>query len=261
MACVLLVAGLAVNFATTRAAVRRAHAPARGPRAASACSRSCRSSLLVALAASPGGHRRPGLRRLERSSPTRRRRRRPTRPTGCAATSSVRARYWRESWTIYENSPNVGAGRGRLRDRAHALPRRHPDRPPRPRLRGPDARRPRPRRRRALAAARRVLWIARRDDGDRAATARPRPAVRPGAHRAADDGDRGRRVRRPLADRLDVVRARQRRASRCCARPGLRAAGRCARAREPPPARGAFSWRRPPRRSRSARSPCSASGS
>ena len=41
--------------------------------------------------------------------------------------------------------------RGRLRDRAHALPRRHPDGPPRPRLRGPDARRPRARRGRALA--------------------------------------------------------------------------------------------------------------
>ena len=67
--------------------------------------------LLVALAASPGGidgqvsDAWTKLTDPKAATPT-------NTPDRLRATSSVRARYWRESWTIYENSPNVGAGAG-----------------------------------------------------------------------------------------------------------------------------------------------------
>ena len=101
----------------------------------------------------------------------------------------------------------------------------------------------------------------------RRSAARPRPAVRSRAHRA-DHDDLGRRgLRRPLADRLDLVRARQRGASRCCAPAGSPGARRLRdRLSARPCARHARSGVRvPSRRSRASpsrrRSACSPSGS
>ena len=74
--------------------------------------------------------------------------------------------------------------------------------------------------------------------------ARPRAALGRRARRPGHARGRRGRLRHPLGDRLDVVRARQRRARRCCARAGSSAAGRCsarlARPKAPraPPAAG-----------------------
>ncbi len=108
--CLLLVAGLAVNFATTRAAA--------SPRARRLAGRGLVGmlalvpvALLLALATAPGGvdgqvsDAWTKLTDPKAATPT-------NTPDRLRATSSVRARYWRESWTIYENSPDVGAGAG-----------------------------------------------------------------------------------------------------------------------------------------------------
>jgi hypothetical protein len=110
MVCLLLVAGLAVNFATTRAAF--------SPRARRLAGRLIVGglalipvALVLALAAAPGGvdgQVSDAWKKLtdpQAATPT-------NTPDRLRATSSVRARYWRESWTIYEHSPNVGAGAG-----------------------------------------------------------------------------------------------------------------------------------------------------
>ena len=102
--------GLVVNFATTRAAF--------SPRTRRLAGRAIVGVLalipvvlLVALAASPGGidgqvsDAWTKLTDPKAATPT-------NTPDRLRATSSVRARYWRESWTIYQNSPNVGAGAG-----------------------------------------------------------------------------------------------------------------------------------------------------
>ena len=111
MAGLLLVAGLAVNFATTRAAF------------------SPRTRRLAGRGDRRGAGADPGRPRCSRSPPppggvdgqvsdawkklTDPKAATPTNtPDRLRATSSVRARYWRESWTIYENSPDVGAGAG-----------------------------------------------------------------------------------------------------------------------------------------------------
>ena len=208
MTCVLLALGLAVNFTVARRPPGERTRRLVG-RALIGALALVPVALLIALAVSPGGldgqvsKRWKELTDPAAATPT-------NTPDRLAATSSVRARYWRESWTIYENSPNVGAGAGAYETARTRYRSGTPGRAPRPRLRGPDARRPRAHRRAAVADRERRV-ARRRHRRHRAAAARPRPAVGPGADRAADDGHRRRRVRRPLADRLDVVRARQRR--------------------------------------------------
>ena len=110
VSCLLLVAGLAVNFATTRsyASPRTRRLAGRGLVGVLAL---IPVALLLALASAPGGvsgQVSDGWEKLtdpKAATPT-------NTPDRLRATSSVRARYWRESWTIYENSPNVGAGAG-----------------------------------------------------------------------------------------------------------------------------------------------------
>jgi hypothetical protein len=110
MAGLLLAAGLAVNFATTRAAFspRTRRLAGRGIVGVLAL---IPVALVLALAASPGGidgQVSSAWKKLTdpaAATPT-------NTPDRLRATSSVRARYWRESWTIYQNSPNVGAGAG-----------------------------------------------------------------------------------------------------------------------------------------------------
>ena len=118
------VAGLAVGFFTTAAPAGRAHAPPAPAAACSARSRSCPSRSLIALAASPGRHRRPESRGLEQAHRPAGAHARATRPDRLTATSSVRARYWREALKVHARQHGGRHRRGRLRDRAHALPRR-----------------------------------------------------------------------------------------------------------------------------------------
>jgi hypothetical protein len=110
MAGLLLAAGLAVNFATTRAAAspRTRRLVGRGLIVVLAL---IPVALLLALASAPGGVNgqvSSAWKKLtdpKAATPT-------NTPDRLRATSSVRARYWREAWTIYQNSPNVGAGAG-----------------------------------------------------------------------------------------------------------------------------------------------------
>ena len=103
-------AGLAVNFATTRAAAtpRTRRLVGRGLIGVLAL---IPVALLLALASAPGGvdgQVSDAWKKLtdpKAATPT-------NTPDRLRATSSVRARYWRESWTIYQNSPDVGAGAG-----------------------------------------------------------------------------------------------------------------------------------------------------
>ena len=109
MTAVLLACGLAVNFLaaqrppaprTRRRGPRPARLPRAGPRR-----RGDRHRRVA------HGAVRPGLRRLEQahqpaaSTPS-------NTPDRLTATSSVRARYWTEAWHIYESSKLVGAGAG-----------------------------------------------------------------------------------------------------------------------------------------------------
>jgi cytochrome c-type biogenesis protein CcmH/NrfG len=128
MACLLLAAGLAVNFATTRAVAR--------PRTRRLVGRGLLGvlalipvALLLALASSAGGidgQVSSAWKKLTDPMATT-----PTNtPDRLRATSSVRARYWREAWAIYQNSPDVGAGAGayataRTRYRTGSLTVRH----------------------------------------------------------------------------------------------------------------------------------------
>src|SRR6185312_16447228 len=124
-------------------------------------------------------------------------------------------------------APRAGGRRAGLRSGPAALPDRAAARQTRARLRDPDARGPRARGAGALARPAGVLAGGRRTGdapvqpplelvaGDPlgveagvAAARRPRrPALRPRAGRTPVDGLRRRRLRRALADRLDLVRA------------------------------------------------------
>ena len=148
-------------------------------------------------------------------------------PTRLTATSSGRARYWREAMKVHAAAPWLGTGAGsygtlRLRYRVDAR-----DRPPRARLRGPDARRPRLGRARPVAAG-----------ADR--LARRRRSACSGCDRAtaAAVGRRaGRRWRRwrPSPSSSACTRrstgrgsSRATRCRRCCAPAGSPRARRCA---------------------------------
>ena len=122
--------------------------------------------------------------------------------------------------------------RGRVRDGADALPHGDAGRPARPRLRAPDARRPRLGGHGAVAARPRAVGVDRRARHGPAA-ARPRPAVGRRARRPRHAGRGRARVRRLLGDRLDLVRARQRRRGAAGAGWVAAAAARCARACAP----------------------------
>jgi hypothetical protein len=110
ISCLLLVAGLAVNFATASrwASPRTRRLVGRGLIGVLAL---VPVALLLALASAPGGVNgqvSDAWKKLtdpKAATPT-------NTPDRLRATSSVRARYWRESWTIYQNSPTVGAGAG-----------------------------------------------------------------------------------------------------------------------------------------------------
>ena len=145
-------------------------------------------------------------------------------PERLTATSSGRARYWREALKVHAPGAVARHRRRRLRHAAPALPRRRAHGPPRARLRRADALRPRlgrARRSRCSRRARgwprrsRTVGLRRRDRG------LPWDAERVGARHARRRRDR---LRRALGDRLDLVRPRQR-------RPGaaLRGLGRVAR--------------------------------
>ena len=123
-------------------------------------------ALLVALALVPVARRRAlALRdaaalggrspRAGNSSPTPTPHARPTTPNRLDAppAASARATGTRRCRSSSDN-PRRRRRRRRLRDRPHALPHRRRRRPPRPRLRRPDARRPRPRRARASRCSR-----------------------------------------------------------------------------------------------------------
>jgi len=108
--CLLLLAGLAVNFAAARhtASPRTRRLVGRGLVGILAL---VPVAVLIGLATAPGGvdgQVSSAWKKLtdpQAATPT-------NTPDRLRATSSVRARYWRESWTIYENSPDVGAGAG-----------------------------------------------------------------------------------------------------------------------------------------------------
>ncbi len=110
ISCLLLVAGLAVNFATASrwASPHTRRLVGRGLIGVLAL---VPVALLLALASAPGGVNgqvSDAWKKLtdpKAATPT-------NTPDRLRATSSVRARYWRESWTIYQNSPTVGAGAG-----------------------------------------------------------------------------------------------------------------------------------------------------
>ncbi len=110
MTCVLLAIGLAVNFTAARRPPGERTRRLVG-RALIVAVALVPVALVVALAVSPGGidgqvsKRWKELTDPAAATPT-------NTPDRLAATGSVRARYWRESWTIYENSPDVGAGAG-----------------------------------------------------------------------------------------------------------------------------------------------------
>ena len=161
-------------------------------------------------------------------------------PDRLTATSSVRARYWREALDIHATEPWLGSGAGayatvRARFRDDALFVRH--------AHGYGVQ--------TLAdlgwiglivsllAAAAWLLSAARATGVR--RARPRPALRRRADRDADAGRRRAGLRGALADRLDLVRAGQRGRGRAVRGLGgrARAAARPARApRGPAWARG-----------------------
>ena len=108
----------------------------------------------------------------------------------------------------------------------------------------------------ALAAGALIAWLAAAVARARAAPARPRAALGRRARRAGDAGRRRDRLRRALGDRLDVVRARQRRARAAVRRLGrlAPAAARAASSRPEPAAapRGLAA----PRRGRRGRRSC-----
>ena len=145
-------------------------------------------------------------------------------------------------------APRPRSGRGRLRDRAPALPQGDARGDARARLRGADARRPRDRRaaRRARAAGRAGSFEARRAD---AAAEPAAAAVHARAGRPAEHALRRGRVRRALADRLDLVRARQRVRGAAVRRLARRARASSSRRRATGPregtcASGRARWRR-----------------
>ena len=238
LVAVLCVAGLAVGFFTAAAPAGRAHA--RGSPAAA-----CSAALALVPGRGPdrarrlaGRDRRPDARGLEPAHRPAGAHARATRPTGsprpprCARSTGAR----RSRCTPTRTLVGTGAGayataRTRYRDE------RRRDRPPRARLRRADAVRPRlgrPRRCRCspalawLLTAARALGMRRRDRG------LPFDAERVGLWTMAV----GRRdLRRALGDRLDVVRARQRRAGAAARRLGRRprAAARAARPPAAPP--------------------------
>ncbi len=150
-------------------------------------------------------------------------------PERLTATSSGRARYWREALKVHAQAPWLGTGAGsygtlRLRYRVDARTVRHAHGYVVQTLAdlgwvGLGA----------VAAGRRRLARRRRAHG-RGAPARPRRPLGRRTRRPRLAG-RGRdRLRPALGDRLDVVRPRQRRCRRCCAPAGSRRARRCASA-------------------------------
>ena len=156
----------------------------------------------------------------------------------------MRARYWREAWTVYENSTDVGAGAGayataRTRYRDSTLTVRHAH------GYGVQTLADLGRVGVAISLLATVLWILAAMTAHRAAPARSRQALRPRADRAADDGGRGRRVRvHSLIDWTWFVPGNACVALLCAA--WVAGRGPLA-AREDTPPRVPFSWRRPPR--------------
>ena len=196
-------------------------------------------AVVVAVGGCPAGSAARPRRRGTSSRPARRARR-ATRPNRLTATSSVRARYWGEAMDDLRGLAAVGAGAGafvvaRTRYRTDKLAVRH--------AHGYGVQ--------TLAdlgliglalslvapvawavAALRVTGLRRRDRG---------LPFDPERDRAGDDDLGRRRVRGPLADRLDLVRARQR-----GRRAAVRRLGRGARAAAPT-ARGGRPAAAPPR--------------
>ena len=138
---------------------------------------------------------------------------------------NVRTIYWARAIDVWQEHEVGGAGRGLVRPGAAALPRRAHAGPPRPRVRAPDARRPRSDR--SGGEPRRAGRLAARDRAPPSACARRLFARRldAGANRPAGAGARGGRLRRALGARLDLVRAGRR-----DDRPVLRRLGRRPRA-------------------------------
>ena len=246
--CTLLVAGLAAGFLA-------AHYPP-GERIQARASRVLVGALVVvpaiailALANSPGGLNGQVSKAWKQATDPAAHTPGNT-PSRLTATSSVRSRYWREALDVHAASPWLGGGAGsyatlRLRYRTD-----RPGRPARPRLRRADAGRPRLGGPGGLAA-RDVRVAVGRGAHDRPAAARPRPALGRRADRHGGGDRRRGRVRRALGDRLDLVRARQRRARAAVRGLGGRRAGRCASGCRPPrrPGRSASGsparWRPP----------------
>ena len=214
----LLAVGLAVGFA------RRLRPPSRGRAllAGPGAGRRWSPSPLVAGVDRAASRRaasrqsRAGLTDPEARTPA-------NTPNRLTATASVRARYWDEAFKVHADLAVARRRRRRLRDRAQALPHRRRRRPARARLRRADARRPRlgrPGRSRWRRCSR-GCWRRRGVLGLRRATAGCRGT--PSA--SAGDAGHGRaRLRRPLADRLDLVRPRQRGRGAALRRLGGRAA-------------------------------------
>ena len=219
MAAVLLVAGLAVQFAAAQRppTPRERRLAGRGALAVLAL---VPVVALVALAIAPGGV--DGQVSKAWNQLTDPNAKTPSNEPGrFTETSSVRARYWREALDIHATEPLLGSGAGayatvRTRFRDDTLVVRH--------AHGYVVQ--------TLAdlgwiglaavAAGGARLALRRPAGDRPVVPRSRPAVRRRADRDADAVRRGDRVRRPLGGRLDLVRARQRRRRRAVRRLGRR---------------------------------------
>ena len=251
MVALLLAAGLAIQFA----AAQRPPTPHQrrlAGRAALAVLALVPVLGLIALAAAPGGV--DGQVSKAWNQLTDPNAKTPANtPDRLTATSSVRARYWSEALDIHATEPSARHRRGRLRDGPHAVPRRHAGGAARARLRRADARGPRLGRPRRLAD-RGGGMAAGRPARHRPHARRPRPAVRRRADRDAHARGRGRRLRRALGRRLDLVRPGQRRRRDAVRRlgGGTRAAAR--------PARGARRASRPRRPGMAARQPARAAG-
>ena len=164
----------------------------------------------------------------------------PNTPGRLTAVASVRARYWKEALQVFDAHPALGAGAegyatARLRYRKETLVVTHAHGFVVQTLADLGIV--------GLLVALALLgsWIveARRAD----AAAQPAAAaVHARAGGAAEHALHRGRVRRPLADRLDLVRPRQRAAWRCCAPAGWPGGGRCAPGpRDDAPERGVAS--------------------
>ena len=200
----------ACRSASRRHAARPAAGPGDGSaRASWSCSRSYPSCSWSSWR-SPSAAWAARCPRAGATSPTPTPGRRRTTAGRLTAVGSVRARYWREALKVFEANPGIGVGAGGYADRAQALPPRHARGSPRPRLRRPDAGRPRPRRRRG-SASRCSPPSSRPRRGRRPCGRAPARGLRrtpPERDRPADAAGDRRDLRRALARRLDLVRAR-----------------------------------------------------